>query len=431
VPKELAKQTPGVFRLDHYAANVTYDIRSWVDKNRDKVSDDIFECLFTSTLPGGFMVEEFKKKQEDTASAVATDFAKSLEKLVETLEKTSCNFVRCLKASNPLARNEFKNSLVLNQLKYTGMLDTLIIRRAGFPVRMEEQDFQDQYRVIAVNEAEKGPHELYEALKARTADIVNRLPDKPPESQCADAIRYGSPKKPGVAPLILMRDWFAATLTEECNIERGKSGVIVQAAYRMGIERYYYARQIAAMDIQSCIRTLQNTVPHTAFRTAILAALPEARGLIARSIASRASEQNLSASNKAATVAFLQDNITLIQKESEERKQMHSEDDYSTLIAFARFGEKIVSLKSDAMKEAETAYRQALERSAHVNEVVDSLAAKSAEIDDRWNKMQQQGTVRSVPLVRQYKATAQPFNPPTKDAYKFRYSFTYAGSSSE
>jgi len=430
VPKELDAQTPGVFRLDHYAANVTYDIRAWVDKNRDKITDDSFECLLSSQLPGKFMVEEFKKKQDDTASAVATDFARSLELLVATLEKTSCNFVRCLKTSNPLARFEYKNSLVLNQLKYTGMLDTLIIRRAGFPVRMEEQDFQDQYRVIAVNEAEKGPHELFEALKARTADIVDRLAEKPPELQRNDAIRYGAPKKPGVAPLILMRDWFAATLTEECNLERGKSGVIVQAAYRMGIERHYYARQIAAMDIQSCIRTVQGTVPFSNFRKATLAALPEARGLIARSVAARASEQNLSASNKASTVAFLQDNISLIQKESEERKQMHSEDDYSTLIAFARFGEKIVSLKSEAMKEAETAYRQALERSAHVNEVVDSLAAKSAEIDDRWNKMQQQGTVRSVPLVRQYKASAQPFNPPTKDAYKFRYSFTYTGTSS-
>jgi myosin heavy subunit len=430
VPKELDSQTPGVFRLDHYAANVTYDIRDWVDKNRDKLTSDSYDCLFSSTLRGGFMVEQFTMKQANSAkSAVATDFARSLEELVAELQTTNCNFVRCLKTSNPLARFEFKNALVLNQLKYTGMLDTLIIRRAGFPVRMNEQDFQDHYRVIAVNEAEKGAEQLYEALKARTASIVAKLKEKPPELQRDDAIRFGKPKKKGVERLILMRDWFASMLTDECNAERGKSGVIVQAAYRMGNERHSYSRQIAAMDIQSCIRTMQAHVPFANFRNAILSSLPEARGLIARSVAARASENNSSAANKASTISFLQENVALIQKESEERKHMNSEDQYSTLIAFARFGEKIVSLKADAMKEAETAMKQASERNAHVTATLDTLKAKDKELDDRWAKMEQQGTVRSVPLVRQYKASAQPFQTPSKEQYKFRYSFTYTGSS--
>jgi hypothetical protein len=121
--------------------------------------------------------------------------------------------------------------------------------------------------------------------------------------------------------------------------------------------------------------------------------------------------------------------VALIQKESEERKHMNSEDQYSTLIAFARFGEKIVSLKADAMKEAETAMKQASERNAHVTAMLDTLKAKDKELDDRWAKMEQQGTVRSVPLVRQYKASAQPFQTPSKEQYKFRYSFTYTGSS--
>merc|ERR1711977_680578 len=63
-----------------------------------------------------------------------------------------------------------------------------------------------------------------------------------------------------------------------------------------------------------------------------------------------------------------------------------------------------------------------------VFDVVESMNAKSAEIDARWAKMQSEGVVRSVPLVRQYKANAAPFYPPSKDAYKFRYSFTYKGT---
>ena len=39
----------------------------------------------------------------------------------------------CIKASNPLAPGIYQNALVLNQLKYTGMLDTLKIRKASEP----------------------------------------------------------------------------------------------------------------------------------------------------------------------------------------------------------------------------------------------------------------------------------------------------------
>jgi myosin heavy subunit len=421
-------ETPGIFRLQHYAANVTYDVRNWIDRDMDKLSADSYECLVGSGLPH-FMVSTFRPLSEGhTKTTVARDFANSLDMLTNTLGLTECNFVRCLKASNPLASDVFKNSLVLNQLKYTGMLDTLIIRRGGFPVRMEFQDFCDQYRVIAVTEADNA-HTLAEALKGRTESILSRLEEKPPVNQQSDPIRVGTPKKASTVPLVLMRDWFARELDEEANIVKGKSAVIAQAATRMGFARFEYSRQIAARDIQSCLRGAQAHGPFASYRNCVLSCLPEARGLIARAFSAQAAECNQSASNKAATISFLQENIHLAQRESDERRQARTEDDYATLIAFARFGEKIVSLKAEAMREADSAHKQALERYAAVNEVVDGLAAKTAEVDARWTKMQEGGTVRSVPLVRQYKATAMPFNPPSKDAYKFRYSFTYKGSS--
>ena len=140
VPAALKDQTPGFFKLMHYAANVTYDIRDWVDKDLDKISDDAY-AMINSTQLCCYMKPYFEKKRDNAAggATVARDFANSLDRLVSTLQHTTCNFVRCLKASNPLTSNVFKNALVLNQLKYTGMLDTLLIRRGGFPVRMEGQ----------------------------------------------------------------------------------------------------------------------------------------------------------------------------------------------------------------------------------------------------------------------------------------------------
>ena len=189
------------------------DVRDWVDKDLDKLSDDSYQMI-ESTKLACFMKEHFHKKRESSAkgATVARDFANSLDRLVSTLQHTMCNFVRCLKASNPLTSNVFKNALVLNQLKYTGMLDTLLIRRGGFPVRMEFTDFVDRYRVINPVEAANGAHALAEAIKLEVPGILKSLVEKPAEKQWDDAIRAGAPKKAEVTPLILMRDWLAREL---------------------------------------------------------------------------------------------------------------------------------------------------------------------------------------------------------------------------
>lgn len=225
-----------------------------------------------------------------------------------------------------------------------------------------------------------------------------------------------------------MRDWLARSLDEEANIIKAQSAVICQAVVRMGFSRNVYSREIAARDIQSCARALNLTKPFSALRQSTLSILPEARGVIARAVAAQAYELNTMSSNRAAMVAFLEDNVSLALKEADERRMMRAEDEYGESIAYARFGERISGLKSDAIRAAELAYSQAKERIQGVFDVVESMNAKSAEIDARWAKMQSEGVVRSVPLVRQYKANAAPFYPPAKDAYKFRYSFTYKGS---
>lgn len=40
--------------------------------------------------------------------------------------------------------NQFDPDIVLNQLRYSGMLETVKIRRAGFPVRRTFKDFYNR-----------------------------------------------------------------------------------------------------------------------------------------------------------------------------------------------------------------------------------------------------------------------------------------------
>ncbi len=43
------------------------------------------------------------------------------------------------------AANDFQSTVVLNQLRYSGMMETVRIRRAGFPVRRTFDDFMFRY----------------------------------------------------------------------------------------------------------------------------------------------------------------------------------------------------------------------------------------------------------------------------------------------
>lgn len=69
-----------------------------------------------------------------------------------------CNpwFVRCLKPNNDKTPMRFDMPVVLEQLRYSGMLDTIKIRKSGYPVRMKFQHFVDRYRYLLPGNLPRG-----------------------------------------------------------------------------------------------------------------------------------------------------------------------------------------------------------------------------------------------------------------------------------
>lgn len=57
-------------------------------------------------------------------------------------------FVRCLKPNVEKVKDKFLPQIVLNQLKYSGMMETVRIRRLGYPVRRVFDDFLFRYNVL-------------------------------------------------------------------------------------------------------------------------------------------------------------------------------------------------------------------------------------------------------------------------------------------
>ena len=65
---------------------------------------------------------------------------------------SSCNpfFVRCVKPNPQQAAGKFDESLIEDQLRYSGLLETVRIRKLGFPVRMTFEAFALRYEGSSV-----------------------------------------------------------------------------------------------------------------------------------------------------------------------------------------------------------------------------------------------------------------------------------------
>lgn len=67
---------------------------------------------------------------------------------METLNQANPFFVRCIKSNADKIPYHFDDMLVLVQLRYTGMLETVTIRQSGYSVRLSFDEFIQHYRIL-------------------------------------------------------------------------------------------------------------------------------------------------------------------------------------------------------------------------------------------------------------------------------------------
>uniref|UniRef100_A0A8C9Z8U6 Myosin X n=1 Tax=Sander lucioperca TaxID=283035 RepID=A0A8C9Z8U6_SANLU len=118
------------FGVRHYAGEVLYDVRGVLEKNRDTFRDDILNLLRESRLD--FVYDLF----EHVLSRNKQDTLKSTKHRRPTVSSQ-------FKVSHRYTISDFSP---FNQ--YSGMLETVKIRRTGFPIRRPFQDFCSRYKVL-------------------------------------------------------------------------------------------------------------------------------------------------------------------------------------------------------------------------------------------------------------------------------------------
>nr|XP_015812974.2 unconventional myosin-VIIa [Nothobranchius furzeri] len=161
------------FGICHFAGPVYYDTNGFLEKNRDAVSSDIIKMIdmssskllrlifenelstngvknaknarFIMTPISSLRGQPDNRKQVPTLSG---QFRLSLDTLMKALSACQPFFIRCFKPNNDKQSEMFDRELCLRQLRYSGMMDTIRIRKLGYPVRHTFEDFLNRYRVL-------------------------------------------------------------------------------------------------------------------------------------------------------------------------------------------------------------------------------------------------------------------------------------------
>lgn len=140
------------FGLNHFAGVVFYDTRGFLDKNRDTFSPDLLHLVSQST--NKFLRQIFAQDIEMGAETrkrtptLSTQFRKSLDALMKTLSSCQPFFIRCIKPNELKKPMMFDRGLCCRQLRYSGMMETIRIRRAGYPIRHGFREFVERYRFL-------------------------------------------------------------------------------------------------------------------------------------------------------------------------------------------------------------------------------------------------------------------------------------------
>ncbi|KAH8375739.1 hypothetical protein KR093_008372, partial [Drosophila rubida] len=140
------------FGLNHFAGVVFYDTCGFLDKNRDTFSPDLLHLV--SQSGNKFLRQIFAHDIEMGAETrkrtptLSTQFRKSLDALMKTLSSCQPFFIRCIKPNELKKPMMFDRGLCCRQLRYSGMMETIRIRRAGYPIRHGFREFVERYRFL-------------------------------------------------------------------------------------------------------------------------------------------------------------------------------------------------------------------------------------------------------------------------------------------
>ncbi|CAJ0929704.1 unnamed protein product, partial [Mesorhabditis belari] len=152
---QMPKIKASSFMVRHFAADVSYQIDGFVEKNKDSVNAQLLEVIaqtksnFLKTIISSVIEEPASGRKPGTIKkTVAGQFRDSLRELMIVLQATRPHYVRCIKPNDEKEEFFFEPKRAIQQLRACGVLETVRISAEGYPSRWIYEDFAKRYRVL-------------------------------------------------------------------------------------------------------------------------------------------------------------------------------------------------------------------------------------------------------------------------------------------
>ncbi|XP_054418171.1 unconventional myosin-IXa isoform X7 [Pteronotus mesoamericanus] len=201
-----------------------------------------------------------KKKKPPSISA---QFQASLNKLMETLGQAEPYFVKCIRSNAEKLPLRFNDALVLRQLRYTGMLETVRIRQSGYSCKYSFQDFVSHFHVLL-------PQNIIPS-KFNIQDFFRKININPDNYQVGKSMVFLKEQERQhlqdllhqevLRRIILLQRWFRVLLCRQHFLHLRQASVIIQRFWRNYLNQKQVVRDAAvqkdALVIASAATLLQ------------------------------------------------------------------------------------------------------------------------------------------------------------------------------
>jgi len=178
------------FAVVHYAATVSYNLTSWLEKNKDPLNDTIVELMKNGS--NALCIECFKDhpgqptevkkdgggggKKKGGGKTVSSFYKTQLDDLMKTLYATDPSFIRCVVPNTHKIPGGVEPGLIMHQYQCNGVLAGIAICRKGFPNKMLYPEFKSRYNILAAALVAKAKNDKT-AAKA-VLDFIKLDPEK-------------------------------------------------------------------------------------------------------------------------------------------------------------------------------------------------------------------------------------------------------------
>ena len=300
IDKKLHRKTE--FGIRHFAGPVTYDAAKFVERNMDKLPEDLIHCVSQSS--NELISTEFQRilddaqssntqeakspvKRKATSKTVIQKFRLQLKGLMDNIQDTTTRYIRCIKPNDSMIPKMIDHYTTMRQLECAGLVTAITISRETFPNRLGYDAMRERFFCLMTTTQAAKYMEMSndkEAAEYMLSNLLHPINEEPKQSIGSSSSRNNDTVKLAFAcgntrvyfragalefletkrldyythRVILIQNWIRQLQAQERYLSMRQAAIRIQAMARGRLEwQRYQVIKLACIRLTSWIRGRQ------------------------------------------------------------------------------------------------------------------------------------------------------------------------------